>query len=143
MFIAKYPPHGQLAWARKAGGEGHDYVNGIAALSDGGFWVTGSFRNSAKFGPGESNETTLVADRLPRIFVARYDGEGRLVWVRHADGTGQDNSKAVAGFPDGSAVVTGAFGYSGTTSVFGPGEANETSLTSAGLFDVFVMRLGP
>ncbi|MGQ0614421.1 MAG: HYR domain-containing protein [Planctomycetaceae bacterium] len=59
---------------------------------------------------------------------------GDLVWAKRATAT---QGNAAAAFADGSSVVTGFFGGS---AVFGPGEPNETTLVSAGSFDVFVAR---
>jgi hypothetical protein len=63
---------------------------------------------------------------------------GDLLWAVSAGGIGDDAAAAVATLPDGSVLVAGTFSE---TAVFGPGEANETELVSAGARDVFLMRL--
>ena len=57
-----------------------------------------------------------------------------LVWAKRAGGPGGDQI-AVDGA--GNSYVTG--GFSGSA-IFGPGETNETTLTSAGFADIFVAK---
>ncbi len=145
IFIARYNPDGSLAWAKRAGGSHYfgDWGLGIAALDDGSALVTGYFSDTAMFGQGESNETTLatlVSDDSD-IFVARYNPDGTLAWAKRAGAidTG-DAGRDIAILPDGTAFVTG---YFWTTATFGPGESGETTLTSAGLRDMFIARYNP
>jgi hypothetical protein len=63
---------------------------------------------------------------------------GGLIWAVRAGGIGDDAAAAVATLPDGSVLVAGTFSQ---TAIFGPDEAGEAQLTSAGNTDVFVMRL--
>ena len=60
-----------------------------------------------------------------------------LLWASSAGGTAWDQGCDIASFPDGSSVVTGSFA---ATATFGAGEPNETTLTSAGSYDIFVAR---
>src|SRR5262249_16360558 len=68
---------------------------------------------------------------------AKYDAEGPVLWARHAGGdrdTGgvQEGGIAVAADSTGAAYVLGIF--SGTT-IFGPGEPNETRISSSTILD--------
>jgi uncharacterized delta-60 repeat protein len=137
VLIARYRQDGKLVWARQAGGVGDEECFRIAACPDGTFFITGQFSGSATFGAGEPNQTILASAGGADLFVARYDGGGRLIWAKSAGGSGQEQGWAVAAFPDGSAVVTGVFDASAT---FGPGEANQTVLASAGSSDAFLAR---
>jgi uncharacterized delta-60 repeat protein len=135
---------GDLGWASSAGGGGQDFGNGIAALSDGGALVTGRFLGTATFGAGEVNETTLTSDPASQdICVARYAPDGTLAWAKSAGANGKDDldeGNGIAAPTDGSAIVTGHFQG---TATFGAGEANETLLTSAGSYDVFIAKYNP
>jgi hypothetical protein len=104
---------------------------GVAALSDGSAVVTGRFRDSATFGPGEPGQTNLASAGGNEIFVAKYKPDGALAWARRAGGTDADLGWGVAVLSDGSAVVTGSFSGIAT---FGPGEPGETKLTPPGMF---------
>jgi hypothetical protein len=144
MFIARYNPDGTLAWAKRAGGVFFLAVGlEITTLSDNLTAVTGSFYGSATFGPGEPNQTVLTSAGGYDIFIARYNPDGTLAWAKRAGGASsyyEDSGNGITTLSDNSTVVTGAFYGSAT---FGPGEPNETVLTSAGSRDIFIARFEP
>ena len=140
IFVAKYDTTGALIWARRADGADLDQGLGIGVDSAGNSYVTGVFSGTTTFGPGEVNQTTLAAAASLDIFVARYDPGGALVWATRAAGTGLDEGRGIATDGAGNSYVTGRF--SGTAT-FGAGETSETTLTSAGDFDIFVARYDP
>jgi len=145
IFIARYNPNGTLAWAKRAGGSGggYDYESGkaITTLSDNSTVVTGSFCDSATFGPGEPNQTVLTSAGYSDIFIARYNPDGTLAWAKRAGGLEWgDWGRGTTTLSDNSTVVTGWFFLSAT---FGPGESNQTVLTSAGGSDIFIARYNP
>jgi hypothetical protein len=74
VVVAKLTPDGKLAWARSAGGPDYDYGRGVATLPDGSVLVTGDFADTATFGLGETNETTLSSADEYDIFVAKFEG---------------------------------------------------------------------
>jgi hypothetical protein len=137
LFVARYNSNGTLAWAKRAGGTGNDLGRGIASYGDGSCVVTGCFRETATFGKGEANETILFSAGDVDLFVARYNSNGTLAWAKRAGGTDFDEGCGIASYADGSCVVTGCFME---TATFCEGEANETSLSSAGEEDIFVAR---
>ena len=126
-----------LVWAERAGGTSADFGFGIAVDGAGNSYVTGEFQGSATFGPGETNETTLTSAGDRDIFVAKYDASGDLVWAKRAGGTSNDQGRGIAVDGSGNSFVTGSFQDPAT---FGPGETNETTLTSAGGSDIFVAK---
>jgi hypothetical protein len=82
------------------------------------------FAGTATFGAGEADETVLTAAEVD-VFIAKYDRNGHLLWVKQAGGTsGSGAGHGIAIDGRGDSDVTGAF--SGT---FGAGEPNETVLT--------------
>jgi len=99
--------------------------------------VAGRFEDAATFGEGEPNETTLTSAGRCDIFLAKYNAEGTLSWVKRAGGADGDHGSGVAALADGGALATGGFSGAAT---FGPGEPNETTLTSGGFEDVFIAR---
>jgi len=140
IFVARYNPDGTLVWAKHAGGTVPDWGDGITALSDDSTVVVGHFHDSATFGEGEANETVLESDGLYDIFVARYNPDGTLAWVKRSGGKDEDTAMGTTTLSDDSTVVTGHFHDSAT---FGEGEANETVLVSDGLFEIFMARYNP
>jgi len=152
IFIAKYDTTGSLVWAKRAGGSpikviennGQNIGYGIVALSDGSVVVTGSFRDTAVFGQGEANETTLIEESwssFEDVFIARYNGEdGTLEWARSATGGMHDRGYAVDRMEGDSTVITG---LSAGHLVFGKGEANETTLRSNPYSGSFIAQYNP
>jgi hypothetical protein len=134
VFVARFDKKGQLAWARREGGEVWDAGNQVETLDDGGTLLTGGYTNTVTFAAGEPAETTLsTATNAMSAFVAVIDADGSLRWVRTGV-TGQ-----AAALSDGSVAIAGPF--MGTITLF-PGEVGETKLASAGGWDVYVVRLG-
>ena len=139
IFVAKYDLNGSLLWAKRAGGTGSEAGGkSIAVDTLGNSYVSGSFFNSSvTFGSGEANETTLTNAGLDDIFIAKYNSSGALMWAKRSGGTGEDYGNAIAIDGSANSYVTGSFDG---TATFGAGEANETSLTVAGGYDMFIAK---
>ncbi|MCX6646286.1 MAG: hypothetical protein NTY09_08010, partial [bacterium] len=135
---------GELIWATSAGGaDASSNGYGITTLSDNSTIVTGNFYGWATFGQGELNQTVLKSPDWndSDIFIARYNPNGRLAWAKSAGGESYDKSYGITHLFDNSTVVTGMFNISAT---FGPGEPNQTALTSDGWGgDIFIARYNP
>jgi hypothetical protein len=144
IFVARYYSDGSLAWVKQAGGPGYNRGIAVTSLSDSSTVVTGTFgylyESCVTFGPGEANETTLITAGNYDIFYARYYPDGSLAWARGAGGITADEGRAITTLSDNSTVVTGIFQDSAT---FGLDETNETTLTSAGGYDIFIARFEP
>ena len=145
IFIARYNSSGTLAWAKQAGGSsGGGKGYGIATLLDNSVVLTGCFGGSTTFGSGEPHQTVLDALGNMDVFIARYNSNGTLEWVKRAGGTDDEVGNAITTLSDNSSVVTGYFGFqSGSPATFGSGEINETVLTPAGEEDIFIARYNP
>lgn len=91
--------------------------------------------------PTEVLTDPAVSSQQPDILQPIVDDGGKLAWVVSAAGDGHDRSEDVAAFSDGSLLVTGLFGNSNPDIVFGPGEANQTTLTANhSVGDMFIAR---
>jgi hypothetical protein len=138
LFVAKYNPTGGLTWAKRAGGTGDDETLAIEIDAAGNSYITGYFEGSATFGFGEANQTVLTSSSGGSdIFVAKYNSSGALLWAKRAGGSGSGQGFGVRVGGSGNVYLTGSFEGSIT---FGFGEANQTSLTADGAFDMFVAR---
>ena len=141
FFIAKYDDSGNLLWAKRAGGSSHDLMNGGLAIDkSNNILFTARFSGTATFGAGEPNETTLTSAGDFDICIAKYNSDGDLQWAKRAGGSSLDEGGGIS--VDSSSVtvyylVTGRFAG---TATFGPGETNETTLTSAGSSDIFIAK---
>jgi uncharacterized protein (AIM24 family) len=125
IFIAKYDSKGDLLWVNQAGGLGEDRGNGITTDKSNNIIITGAFVGEAKFG-GRSLNSSGGSD----IFVAKYNGEGRLLWVKQMGGNSYDLGYAVSVDQRKNLYVTGYF--KGKATVDG------LSLISNGDRDIFV-----
>ncbi|MHC4829259.1 MAG: hypothetical protein ACYTFT_02715, partial [Planctomycetota bacterium] len=150
-FLARYHPDGSLAGVRRDGGPESELALATDSLPDGGLVVTGGHGLGAVFGSGEVAQTELNHPQFhDALFVARYEPVNYRVLVARPTGhawaltnTGETSTggEAVAGLPDGGAIVLGEL--AGTTlAVFGTGEPTQTSIAAnpANKADVFLAR---
>ncbi|MBK8615383.1 MAG: T9SS type A sorting domain-containing protein [Flavobacteriales bacterium] len=82
IILLKYAPDGTLLWARNAGGTNDDAGFGIDCDKEGNVYVTGLFSGLAIFDTQLLSIPEPDGTPLPFHFVARYDPDGDLVWVR-------------------------------------------------------------
>lgn len=124
-FLAKFS---STPWERKvANATGYD----VAIDSYGNVYTAGAFTGTAVFGLGN----TITSDGETDVFLAKYDSNGNLQWVRKAGGTGNDLGRALS--VNGTNVhLTGYF--SNNFTVQSP--TGNLSLTSAGGKDIFIAR---
>lgn len=147
LFIAKYNPDGTLAWARRAGGSGTNFAEiaySIDTFNDGSSIMSGVFVNTATFGQGDPNQTTLISEGDNDFFIAKYNSDGTLAWAKRSGGVtdtaNNNHHNSVSVFPDNSVVFTGTFQG---TAVFGQGDPNQTTVVSAGVEDLFIAKYNP
>lgn len=127
IFMAKYDGSGNLQWVKSAGGTGDDRGLDIATDSNGNLYVTGHYLETATFG-GSSITSTGGFD----VFIAKYNGDGVIQWLRTGGGSSHDYGQSIAVSPNGLVAVTGGF------QSFATFESN--GITSAGNFDVFIAK---
>jgi hypothetical protein len=126
---ATTPPGGQVQWAKAMAG----YVvsaTGVVADHSGNAVVVGSFRGTMDLGTGPISSTG--GSGVPDIFIAKYNPQGGILWVKQLGGAYSDTPCAVAVDSQNNIIVAGSF----TATVdFGGGP-----LTSAGGNDIFVAK---
>jgi hypothetical protein len=122
-FVARYRKDGTLAWAVRDGGLRDDRAEALDVFTDGSCVVAG-YRIDPVAGD-------------PDAFTSRFAANGQRLWLSYGFGSGNDTGSAVVALADGTCVATGSFTDAAT---FGPGEAQETILTSSGGQHGFVAR---
>ncbi|MEM6262037.1 MAG: tail fiber domain-containing protein [Bacteroidota bacterium] len=130
LYIMKINIAGQIEWAMNAGGSGNDYAPSISTDSIGNSYVTGYFRGTASFG-----DTIITSSGGSDVFVLKIDKGGQIQWITTAGGIGDDNGLNISIDDVGNSYVSGGLSGSAT---FG-----NTTLSSSGLLDVFVMKVDP
>lgn len=122
--IGRYDASGTLAWMHTITGSGHVALAGLSSFEDGAFVMAGGYSGSVSLGPSTSF-SAASASEVP-AFVARADAGGAITWASAIKGTafvyGLDTDAKGPSYVGG--VVRGS-------AVFGPGEANETTLSSS------------
>jgi Bacterial Ig domain/Beta-propeller repeat/Thrombospondin type 3 repeat len=147
VFLAKYDSNGSLVFAKRAGvGAGLETVFGMVGDGSGNSFITGAYTGTATFGPDSNPDPLkpclpcqLTSAGGQDIFVAKYDSNGTLVWVKSAGGTSANGD---AGFDigvdgSGNSYVTGRFQSPAT---FGAGEPNVTQLISTAGNHMFIAK---
>jgi len=126
--LAKFTTGGMPLWSKRFGAAGADIARGVAVDPFGTVTLAGDFTGSVNFGGAAALASAGATD----VFVAKYDAMGTHLWSRKAGDAVAQVASGVAA--DGSGVfVTGSF--AGAIN-FGGG-----ALTSAGMNDVFLVKL--
>lgn len=131
ILVAKFDNAGQLVWARRAGGKLFDEALGIAIDHNGGIVVTGRFEGASDFGG-----VTLNGSGDADIFVAKYDGDGNVLWAKKAGGSRKDTGNGIATDKAGNIYLTGMF-YDRAT--FDSSAISATGTNS----DIFIAKYNP
>jgi hypothetical protein len=111
--------------ATSAGGTGTDIAWAVKVGPDNNQYVTGSFSGTAQFGA-----TTLVSAGGLDIFLAKYNGPGKLVWIVQSGGSTDDSGQALAFDGSGNVYQTGSFTSSAT---FGSTNGSTITVTGNGI----------
>jgi hypothetical protein len=136
IIMAKLDPSGNLIWSYRIGGTGVDKCWGIDFDGAGYLGATGSFSGAVDFDPN-AGVTTLTGVGASDIFVLRLNAAGLFSWAKQRSGTGSEEGKSICFDASNNIYVTGNF--SGTVDFNYP--SAPSTLTSAGSFDGFVMRM--
>jgi hypothetical protein len=137
MFICKLDPSGNFAWVKTIGGTLIEYVNSMTLDAEGNIYTTGYFQGTTDFDPG-SGTNNLISAGAGDIFICRLDASGNFVWVKSIGGPDNDIGVGLSLDSQEDIYLTG---YFTETVDFDPGPGSY-ELTSAGEFDVFMLKLG-
>jgi hypothetical protein len=130
------PPVPQFSWAVQSvsasSGDGST-LTCLAALPDGSLVAGGYFFTRVTLG------SVILNGGTQNAFLARYDSSGNVLWAKAVvgGGSGNDNDNGLNQIAVvGSDVV--AVGFLSGQATFGPGEANQTVVSSIGPLDFFI-----
>jgi len=90
-------------WAFGEGGLGNDAATSIATDEFGNTYITGNLAGVADF-----SGNTIQGKGVYDIFLAKYDGSGKLVWIRTA-GAGKNDQGNALRYHNGSLYLAGYF----------------------------------
>jgi len=138
IFALKLGGNGSYQWAYTVGGLQADEALGVAADADGDVVLTGRFRRSFDFDPGDGQDVHQAIGGSD-AFVTRLGPDGAYHWTYTAGGVSTDGAFDVSVTALGETALTG---YFWETVDFDPSEGLDER-TSAGQSDVFVTWLRP
>ncbi len=132
-------------WAVKAGATNvNDASNGLAIDHQGNSYIVGGFLATNIFGSSPNSKTVKTSGTsFTDGYLAKYDPAGNLMWIQTIVGGFSDGVNGVSLDDSDNVYITGYFaagGGIGDTVALGLKQPNETTLTSAGGFDVFVAK---
>lgn len=106
IFVCKYSPTGQLLWMRHAGGSDGDVGSAIGLDAQRNVYIVGEIETTCYFSPTDS----ITSGGANDSFLAKYDNNGNLQWVRRGGGSSDCRARGLAVDPDGNSYWTGGFG---------------------------------
>jgi len=126
-FIAKYDANGSVVWAKNAGGTAGDMAHGVALDNSGNVYVAGFFSGTMTV-----DGVTVSSTGLYDIFLAKYNSDGTLIWLKRAGGTGADIAHGIVVDSAGNITIVGEFQ---NTASF-----DSNSIAALGLGDAFIAK---
>jgi len=130
LFTCSVNSHGQtqnFIWAKGISGTSNVTGYDIATDGQGNTITVGGFAGTATFG-----STQINCPGIRGIFIAKYDMNGNLLWVKRVDNTLFGEGRGVATDSADNILVTGYFEGNAT---FG-----STTLTAVGAEDIFIVK---
>ncbi|HLM73576.1 MAG TPA: hypothetical protein VK459_12815, partial [Polyangiaceae bacterium] len=83
LFLAKLSPQGESVWAKGLYGDtAFDYAGDVAVDANGDVFVTGSFAGNMSF----DAQTMSSPDNVESLFVAKFNGSSKAVWMKSVAG---------------------------------------------------------
>lgn len=128
-----------VSWSNIAGSTGIDVENAVVSDAAGNTYHTGQFNGTVDFDPGAGNTSTASAGSGD-VFIWKLDPSGALIWIKTIGSTGNDLGTSIQRDATGNLYIAGSF--NGTVD-FDPDPVGNTSLTSAGGADGFILKLDP
>ena len=137
-FIQKLDSNGDLLWAKGIFSNSQSSIKDIEIDNAGNSYTTGQFVGTQDFDLG-SGTAILTSSGSTDFFLQKRDNNGNLLWLKQIGGTGSDWGETISIDDNGNIVIGGHFS---DVVDFDPGNSG-TTLTSAGDYEAFVMKLDP
>ncbi|MEM9273251.1 MAG: SBBP repeat-containing protein [Cyanobacteria bacterium P01_F01_bin.143] len=97
VWVAKYDGDGNFLWNQQLGSIERDYSQAITTDSEGNVYIAGGTNGALDGGNAGLNDA----------WVAKYDGEGSLLWTEQLGTVGNDASEGVTTDSEGNVYISG------------------------------------
>ncbi len=108
IFFSKFDSNGGFLWANTLAGDYLDHLDGVTVDTDGNIYILGRYGSDIDFDPGPGIEMP-PQDKVPGIFLGKYDPSGGMLWVRVWSAAWICSGYSVAVDNYGAVYVTGYF----------------------------------
>ena len=132
-FLAKYDKNYVLEWGFSIGNAQQDHIQKLILSPNDKIIASGFYNGSVQFDPDGQFEN-ISSKGYSDIFIAEYDTNGSLSWIKSLGGSQPDDVKDIITDKEDKIVVTGT--YQGAIDV-DPGEDN-IYLPTMGIEDAFI-----
>ncbi len=144
IFLTRINADGSYGWTKTMGGPDDDNGFSVAVDGSGDLYVTGYFRGTVDFDPGDGMDNHTAAVNTSGydtndIFLTRINADGSYGWTKTMGGSGEDSGLSVVVDNSGKLYVTG--GFSDAVD-FNPGPDTDFH-GSAGNSDIFISKFSP
>lgn len=146
VFLLKYTPDGELAWANHLGGSAAEQASDVAVDADGNAIVVGGY-NSAVLNCNDlqllNPSGLLPSGGTKEVFVVKYTAAGDIVWAINAEGNREDIAHGVSTDAAGNIYISGQFN-SDALSLSNELVLNSDNTPNSNIYnDIFVIKLDP
>lgn len=138
IFISKIDSAGNFKWAKSFRGPNIQRGYSITTDSLNNVYVTGRFRDTVDFDPGLGIFKLIASTVKDDIFICKLNTYGDFIWAVKLGSANDDVGQKIKTDRYGNIYLTGYF-YN--TVDFDPDTSAVFNLTSAGLTDIFVLKL--
>ncbi|MCB9315476.1 MAG: hypothetical protein H6569_05020 [Lewinellaceae bacterium] len=112
LYLVKYTPDGQITWLKTITSDFQMVVRSLATDDQNNLYLTGQFGHHNFGGKAYFDKDTLQSFGGQDIFLAKYNPDGQLQWVRQAGSTlknGHESGTSVLVDHQGQVLLTGYF----------------------------------
>ncbi|MBU2520586.1 MAG: SBBP repeat-containing protein [Nanoarchaeota archaeon] len=138
IFLSKFDSCGEFIGACTWGGPVSDGAYGLTVDTSGNVYVTGYFKGTVDFDPGDgTEERASVEGWSSDAFLSKFDSDGDFQWARIWGGSDYDFGEEVAVDELGNIYVAGHF--NSNTADFDPGPGSDEQTCNGGS-DVYLSK---
>jgi len=130
IYVAKYDQNGVFQWFRDAGSVGRDEAKAVRCDGNGNVYVCGMYSKNCTF--GSQTLSTYNNTSYWDAFLAKYDTNGNLQWVKTGGGDVDDGAWSLVVDNQNSVYISGEFAAYA--------QFSGSAITSAGEADSYVAK---